>query len=232
MAGAALEIGFEVAEIGEIVAESADIAEVAAEAADTTAIVSESIDAELSTTMETSLDASIGEDVNSAIGETVNEEISGELQQVIDESTSGTDTAGEGETEPGDDTEGESGKTKSSMLQVIKKWGHRILNTYMLMDMVGKQIMKIVDAAKGHGPGQPKLTAQELQDLNDLSTAVQKMSLMYQSLHQSITLISESTDFLGNEMVTAHASVKQIFDSILIDIKDVRQQIYAYNAAC
>ena len=218
-----IEIELEVAEIGEREADSADIATVAAKAADTTAIVTESIDAELSTTLETSLDASILEVVVNKISEDL---------QHIDESTSGTEPGGEGGTDPADDdTEGEAGKTKSSMLQIIEKWGQRILNTYRLMDMVGHQIIKLLDAAKGDGPGQPKLTAQEKEDLKELSTAVEKMSLIYQSLHQSIKLISESTDFLGNEIVAAHASVKQIFDSILIDIKDVsyRQQIMMYS---
>lgn len=233
MVSVAIEIAAEVAEIGEIAAEAADIATVAAEAADTASIVTEAIDVELTTTMETSLEATIGEDMSSVISDTVEEEISEELQQVIDESTDGTETGGS--TDPADSTEGEAGKTKPSMLQIIKKWGNRILNTYMLMDIVGKQIMQIVDAATGKGgdgpAGQPQLTTQEKQDLKDFSTAIENMSLIYKSLHQSVKLISESTDFLGNEIVTMDggvtvASVKQIFDSILTDIINVRNKLY------
>lgn len=224
MVSIAIEIGIEVAEIGEIVAESAEIAEVAATAADTTEIVGEALQIELEATLETSLETTIGDEVSGVITDSLEEDISGELEQIVDESSAtgeGTDPAGE------DSTAGEDGKTKPSMLKVIGKWANRILNTYMLMDMVAKKIMSIIDEIKGGGGGgaQPKLTEEQKKTLTDLSTAVQKMSIIYNSLKDSVKTISDSTDFLGNETVTEHgttATVKEVFDSILVTINQVK----------
>ena len=58
----------------------------------------------------------------------------------------------------------------------------------------------------------------------DLASAVEEMSVIYHSLHDSVKIISDSTEFLGNETMTMNgvtASVKELFDNILTDVTKV-----------
>lgn len=240
----AIEEGLEAIEV---MTTTTEALETVIAATDTFSLLGETIEGELTSTLESTLETTITEQLSTVISQSIEENVIGsELEQVINESiaseeeaaaieeetetatSSGKATEGTSSEVDPDSTADEDGKTKESMSTIIGKWANRIFNIYMLTDIIGKMVMKFIDAANassGDGGSGSQYSADDAETMNELSNSMQKLSIIFSSLKESINAITESTHLLGNETVTENGkttSVKDVVESILSTINQVR----------